>query len=928
MAGGPKGEGLTFLFTDIEGSSRLWDRHPNVMEAALALHDALLGAAIARHDGEVFKNLGDGLCAVFREARSAVAAAIDLQEQLQGATWDDIGALRVRAAIHSGDAAVRGGDYFGPTLNRVARLLQLAHGGQTLLSQAVRDQCHAELPADAELADLGIHALRDLTRPEHVYQLVHPSLPDRFPPVRSQAMVRNNLPVPINSFVGRDHEIDQLRKALTSSRLITITGMGGSGKTRVGLRLAETLLSEFSDGVWLVDLAALTEQGLVAQTVAQALGMQREGLFASSDPWLERVTESLEDKHLLLVLDNCEHVVAACAELADSVLRRCRQVSIVATSREKLSIEGEQVFPLSPLPVPPDQPVQSLEAAHTGAVMLFAERARAHDPAFALNEGNLIDVVDICRRLDGIPLAIELAAARVGVLPLGDIAARLSDRLSLRGGNRSTPERHRSIRAMLDWSEELLPSAARTLFHRLSVFRGSFPLSAVESVCSAAPLDRVDLLDLLEQLASRSTIRVEIQSGEARYSLLETVRQYAIEKLEEDGQAGETAQRHSLYYLSLVEEAERELETRQQTRWTDLLESQIDEIRAALERSIVDSNAELGMRLAAPLWYFWISRGHLSEGRRWLTRVLTLPGDSSPAVRSRALAAAGLLTILEDPDRAEVLLTESFELAEHGGDRGRAALASAGLGWRALIVGDFELMRGHLEYSRREFHALRDGWGVAFACMFLGIARDACGDPEGGEAACLEALESFRDSGDRLGSGYARINYGELLRARGEDQRAAVLYREALAIFREVGERTGAAIAALNLGMVLSRDGDLDRATALLRESLSFVRDGSKVLLPVCLAGMGGLSVARGELLRAAVLFGAAEAAGEEIGAGLQYADRVYYEEQVAVVRAELAQGDLESAWKRGYEMAPRDAITMALDSGSRPLSRALVYPL
>jgi predicted ATPase/class 3 adenylate cyclase len=927
VAGRPQGEGFTFLFTDIEGSSRLWDLHPESMALALPLHDALIGAAITRHGGEVFKNLGDGLCAVFAGANEALLAAIDLQQQLASESWPGIGALRVRVAVHSGDASVRGGDYFGPTLNRVARLLQLAHGGQVLLSLAARELC-SQVPAEASLVDLGIHPLRDLTRPEHVYQVIHPSLPGDFPPVRSEAIVRNNLPAATTGFVGRERELADLRQAVGGGRLITITGMGGSGKTRMALRLAEAMLADFSDGVWFAELAALSEEALVAQTVAQAVGLQREGLFASNDPWLDRLTESLEDKHLLLVLDNCEQVVGACAELADVILRRCRQVRIIATSREKLAIEGEQVYPLSPLPVPSTRKLASADAMRSDAVALFVQRARSHDPTFEPTPENLDAVVDICRRLEGIPLAIELAAARVGVLPTAEISARLGDRLSLRASNRSMPERHRSIRAMLDWSEELLPDHLRILFHRLSVFRGSFGLPAVEIICSARPLDRFDLLELLRQLVDRSTVRAVVQSGEARYSLLETVRQYAAMKLTEDGEASETARRHSDYYLDLVIEAEPQLETKRQTRFTDLLDTEIDEIRAALERSILMSDAEFGLRMAAPLWYFWFIRGHLSEGRRWLDRIFSIERDAPPQVRSRALAAAGLLTVLENPERAETLSTESFDLAEQSQDRGGSALASFALGWRCMYSGEFQRMRGHLEYSRREFLALGDRWGRGMACMFLGVARDALGDREGGEAACHEALEAFQTSGDRLGGAYARINYGELLRARGEDERAALLYEEGLATFREVGERTGAAVAALNLGMVLSRRGELERATELLRESLSFGRDGSKVLLPVCLAGMGGLAVASGDLLRAAALFGAAQAAGEQIGAGLQYADRIYYDEQVAALRGALAPTDVEVAWANGYAMSSRDAIALALESGSRAFQHAVMYPL
>jgi predicted ATPase/class 3 adenylate cyclase len=928
VVGDPQGEGFTFLFTDIEGSSRLWDRVPDAMAPALARHDHLVVDAIRKSGGEVFKMVGDGVCAIFQRAGGAPAAALEVQRALAGETWGRTGPLRVRIAIHSGDASTRGGDYFGPSLNRVARLLQLAHGGQILLSGSARALAREDLPAGAALIDLGIHALRDLTRPEHVYQLEHPDLPVTFPPLRSHAIVRNNLPASTTSFVGREREIAALKEALAQSRLVTITGLGGAGKTRTALRLAETLLPEFADGVWFAELAALTHEPLVPQTVSEAVGLQREGVFSSNHPWLARLCDALEDKHLLLVLDNCEHVIGACAELADALLRRCRHVRIVATSRENLSIEGEHIVPLAPLPVPAVRRVQPADAARSDAVELFVQRARAHRPQFTVTDDNLPAIVEICQRLDGIPLALELAAARVGHLSVEEVAARLGDLLSLRGGGRGTPERHRSMRAMLDWSEELLPDAARALFHRLSVFRGAFTVSTVEATCSAPPLDGEDLLDLVGQLVDRSMVRARVGVGETRYWLLETVRQYAGEKLEASGEAADTARRHGDHYLHLVEEAEPELEGVRQTRWVDQLESEIDEIRAAFERAIADRDAELALRLTGPLWYFWFIRGHLSEGRRWIERALSLVGDAAAGVRAKALAAAGVLTVLEDPARAEGLLLESFELAERQGDRGNAALACFGLGWRALYAGDLERMRWWLEHSRREFEAIGATWGVGLACAFLCAARDALGDHDGGDAAAAEALESFRLSGDRLGGAYARVNYGEVLRARNEDELASHQYEEALAVFREVDERTGAAIAALNLGMVLIRRGELERATDLLCESLAFVRDGSQVLLPVCLAGMGGLAVARGELMRSAALFGAADSAGEAIGAGLQYADRVFYDEQVAALRASLPDSDLAAAWESGRVMTSRDAIAFALESGSRPFQRVPMYAL
>ncbi len=464
---------VTFLFTDIEGSTRQWERDAEGMQAALARHDAILRAAIEEHGGVIFKTVGDAFCAAFTSAPRAVAAALSVQGGLREAFPGEGGPSRVRMAVHSGEAEVRDGDYFGRVVNRVARLLAAGHGQQILVSGATRELLLGGLPEDAMLRDLGEHLLKDLERPEHVFQLDHPELPADFPPLRSLSALPHNLPQQLTSFVGREREVARLRELLATHRLVTLTGVGGSGKTRLALHVAAEVVDQFPDGVWLVDLSALSDPALVPQTVATALGLRET---PGRDP-VESLLVHLRTRDLLLVLDNCEHLIEACATWAERALRVVPELRVLATSREALGTVGEVVWPVPLLSVPavstrsPEDLLPEIDRYE--AVRLFAERATLVDPGFELTAADARAVVQICRRLDGIPLAIELAAARVRVLAPEQIASRLDDRFRLlAGGGRRALPRHRTLQAAIDWSHDLLEEPERILLRRLAVFSG------------------------------------------------------------------------------------------------------------------------------------------------------------------------------------------------------------------------------------------------------------------------------------------------------------------------------------------------------------------------------------------------------------------------------------------------------------------------
>src|SRR5579884_2058809 len=547
---------VTFLFTDIEGSTKLWEECPEAMRQALARHDALAASIIEQHEGLLVKSRGEGdsLFCVFARATDAVAAACALQQAFVSEPWPAEAPLRVRMALHTGEADLREGDYYGSAVNRCARLRAIGHGGQVLLSQAARDL----LPPDAPLMDKGSHRLKDLQQPEHVFQLAAPDLPSEFPPLRS---LRNtNLPVQTTSFIGREQEMAQLKRLFSSTRLLTLTGIGGCGKTRLALQVAADLLEDYPDGAWLVELAALSEGSPVPQSVASALGLREE----PGRSLTQTLIDYLQSRSLLLILDNCEHLVAACASLAETLLRSSPNVKLLATSREALNVPGETTYRVPSL-LPPDPerlPSEEKDLAAAlmdyDAVRLFVERACSHRSEFALTRQNGPAVAEICHQLDGIPLAIELAAARIRAMAVEKIAERLDDRFRLlTGGARTVLPRQQTLRALIDWSYDLLDARERTLLQRLGVFAGGWSLDSAEAVCADRPgegdleagFEEWEVLDLLQSLVDKSLVLYEEREAEGRYRLFESVRHYALGKLSAAGDAERVRDRHADHFL-------------------------------------------------------------------------------------------------------------------------------------------------------------------------------------------------------------------------------------------------------------------------------------------------------------------------------------------------------------------------------------------
>lgn len=778
MRAAPTGT-ITFLFTDIEGSTARWDRDRDAMRAALARHDALLREAIVARGGFVFKTVGDAFCAAFETAPSAVNAALDAQRALQTEDFSAVGGVRVRMAIHSGTAQERDADYFGPAVNRVARLLALGYGGQVLVSRTAADLLQAELPTECSLRDLGDHQLKDLTRSERVYQLIAPDVLTTFPALRSVASYPNNLPPQLTSFVGREQELAQLHALVQDHRLVSLVGAGGAGKTRCAIVVGAESLERFRDGVWLVELAAISDPQLVQAETARTLGIRE----TPNRPLETALLESLERQELLLMLDNCEHVIEPVRSIVAAILRGCSAVRVLCTSRESLGIAGERAFRMPSLAVPPAGEAPSAEAAlRYDAVALFADRAQASNARFALTDREVPVVIEIAQRLDGIPLAIELAAARINVLSARQLAQKLNERFRvLTGGDRSALPRHQTMRALIDWSYDLLSQDERRFFRKLSIFAGGFTLESAAAVCSDDPADEIAALELLTSLVDKSLVQVDA-AVDARYRLLESTRQYAREKLDESGEYAAVASAHARAFLALAERSDAAYIVMPDVEWFGQFEPELENWRAALDWALTaGADVLLGQRLAAALgreWAFLVA----AEGRRWIGAAQDEVDETTP------------LEIVARLDLVEAQLDG--------------------------ILGLHRLSFVAAERALERYRALADRLGIAQAQRHAGRSLVFVGRVPEGEALLYEALAAFRSCGEEILSGAALENLAIARNALGDLAGARKYYAEALAIFNANGTERLAASVATNLAEAEFRGGDPAAALRLATATL------------------------------------------------------------------------------------------------------------
>src|ERR671910_1782991 len=918
MASPPTGT-LTFLFTDIEGSTKMWERSPQAMQAAWARHDELLKRAIEEHGGYVFKTVGDAFCCAFLTAPDALEAALEAQRLLLEERWAESNPLRVRMALHTGAAEERDGDYFGPPVNRVARLLSAGHGGQVLLSLPAQELVRDQLPAQTSLRDLGEHRLKDLFRPERIFQLLDPELPADFPPLRTLDAYRNNLPLQPTPLVGREKEVSEVRDLLRGeeTRLLTLTGPGGTGKTRLALQAAADLLDDFSDGAFLVPLATLTEAELLLPAVAETLGVRETGEI----PLDESLKDYLHERRLLLLLDNFEQVLGA-APAVTEILAGAPGMKVLATSRAPLGLYGEHEFPVPPLTLPDlkrPPPLESLTQYE--AVGLFVERAMAVKPDFKVTNESAPAVAEICVRLDGLPLAIELAAARIKMLPPKAMLQRLGSRLKLlTGGARDLPKRQRTLRATIEWSHALLEEGEQLLFARLAVFSGGRTLEAIEAVCDAQGDLPVDAFEGVSSLVDKSLIRQEEgPGGEPRFVMLETVHEFAREKLGQSAEAEEINRAHAQYFLTLAEEAYPKLKGANQLEWLERLEAEHDNMRAALTWASEHKGAELVLRLGGALSWFWSVRGYQSEGRRWLEEALAIEGRVSPEVRAMALAGTGALALEQgDLDRAKEACEEGLELLEHEEVR-EASEAKLGLlaclGFVALEREEHGQAKQLYEESLALSREMKDIWWLASSLSNLALVIHSQGDYERATELYEESMDLFREQGDKQSLAFCLNNLARVGYSQGDLGRATQLTEEGVAVSRELGARGDVALGLCNLGWIALLQDDLGRAAEIFRESLSLSWDsGMNPIVQSVLEGFACVAGARGDAERAARLWGAAQTLHETKGIPRDDDFLAEADARISAVRSGMGEETWEEAWRKGRAMTLEEAVSYALE--------------
>lgn len=870
---------ITFLFSDIEGSSRKWEQQPDAMRVALAAHDRLLRNTFEACGGYIFKTIGDAFCVAFDTALDALAGAVAAQRALRNENWDGIGEMKVRMALHTGAAEHRDGDYFGQSLNRVARILASAHGGQVLLSLPTEELVRDSLPGGIQLRALGEHRLRDLARPEHLFQLVAADLPSQFPALRSLESVPNNLPVQLTSFIGRERELSEVKRLLGSTRLLTLTGTGGTGKTRLSLQVAAELLEQFHDGVWFVEFATISDPALVIETVAAAIDVRQE----VERPLVATLTSFFRNKHLLLIFDNCEHVVAACARLAESLLRSCPQLRLLASSREPLGIAGETAWPLPPLSLPdhwreitagPDA-IERLTQYE--AVRLFIDRATIARPAFQLTNDNVHLVAQICWRLDGIALAIELAAARIRVLTLQQIVDRIDDRFHLlTTGSRTAVPRQQTLRSLIDWSHDLLTDPERMLFRRLSVFARGRTLEAIEEVCSCHSLQAYEIVDLLGLLVDKSLVYVEkTPEHGARYYMLESIWDYADEKLREAGEKDMFRTRHLDYFVDLTERASEKLRGPDQKEWIQQLELEDINMRFGVETSLeVPGQVAKGLRLLTAAQRFVEVRGLFKDVRDHLAKLLAHPEAAArDAIRAQALATAGGLSWRADDVPATLVYhTEALEIFRELGDQAGVAQALADLGFHALDARDFARAKAFLDESSSLAETL-------------------------GQSRIMAHIKHVR---------------GVMAAGEGDFERALALDEESLALYRQLGDTWQCIIVAWNVGVNAAALKRFHVARRHLTECLQGGLDlGNRWSISYPLEAFACLAIAEGKYELGARLYGASDAQRAHFGLAPQPADHPALQAILAEA-TEFSGPKIDAARHEGRRMTLDEAVAVA----------------
>ncbi len=910
-------ETLTFLFTDIEGSTTLLRRvGDGVYAQVLAGHHELIRSALAAHDGSEVDTQGDAFFAVFSSPRACVAAALEMQQALEVHAWPAGVRVRVRMGVHSGEAEMTAAGLVGLEVHRAARVAAVAWGGQVLVSESAAVLVRDWLPPGAALTDLGTHRLKDLGRPERIFQLDAAALPAEFPPLRSlgNPALPNNLPAQLSTFVGREREVSEVRALVESARLVTLTGAGGAGKTRLGLQVAAELLDGAGDGVWLTELAAVTDQDAVAAAISEALQLAAR----PGQPALEALLDALAPQDVVIVLDNCEHLIDGCAKTAEAILRRCLRVHLLATSQEPLGISGETIYRVPSLSLPGPEDSGLLAPESSDAVALLVERARAHGVALTVDEQAGPVVVSVCRRLDGMPLAIELAAARLRSMSLAELHDRLGQRFRLlTGGSRTALGRQQTLRAAVGWSYSLLTGAEQVLLGRLSVFAEGFALDAAEAVCGFARIDVLDVADLLGSLVDKSLVVAEPAGQGLRYRLLESIRLFAAERLAEagDDDVAVVAATHCAHFLAVAETAAAHLTGPNQGSWLTRLDAdQANLRRAAGHAAGRPDGTALVLRLGVALYRYWWARSRRQEAFDLLVPVLRRPdARADPGLFVAALVTAVWAAIFIDSATARQFADQAIQVARpHGDDRlfiRSLAASCAAYYWAGEPEAALPLGQESVERARRLGDDVQ--LGVSLVQYLTTI------DPARSGQLVAEAIACTERSGDHLINSLLHSNAGSHALSAG-DIPAARAHLEAAA---QAGQQIGYedTLVMQLLGLALRAEGELNGARSKFETALRISRrNGDKIEMAYAILGLAFVAGDAGDWDRAVALHGAAQASLDQVSIPWPEFAARYRRDSLDQARVRLGAEQLDQAYAEGMGLTPEKALDLALRRSGR----------
>lgn len=918
---------VTFLFTDIEGSTTRWEHLRVPMAAAVARHDHLLRPLFEERSGHVFKTVGDAFYVAFQDPSAAFAASIAAQEALLAEDWSEVGGLRVRMAIHAGDVDERDDDYFGPALNKVARILSSGHGGQILISETLTKLFDVAASPEVSLRDMGLRRFKDLLEPERVYQVVAPGLQSTFPPLKSLDVRPTNLPAPPTTLVGRSSEVAAVRRLLRSedARIVTLTGPGGVGKTRLSIEVASGLVDEFQDGVFFVALEAMSDPVFIAPAILQVLGLKDD----SGAPAIENLKKGIGGRHMLLVMDNFEQMIEA-SPIVSLLLAACPRLRVLATSRIPLHLRGEHEYPVPTLGVPsPGARAAAGQLADYPAVALFVARAKETGYS-AMLDGELgAAVAEICRRLDGLPLAIELAAARVGLYPPLAMVAELERRLPmLVEGFRDLPTRQQTLRDTIAWSYDLLTEPERALFSQLAVFSGGASFEAARAVCVITPQGAGTADEGIDSLAACSLLQVRGRAAgaalveqtpvqEQRFAMLSTIREFGLDMLRARGGFGLARARHRDWYLGMAERAEPELQGRDQNAWFQRLDADHDNFRWALAWCEEDSaDGQCSLRLASALWRFWAVRGYAAEGRAWLERALAASEQAAPTTLANALNRAGtLMRYQQEYGKAQEFLERSISIYGALGERRGVASALINLANVLNSMGEYAQAAVLYERSLAVYRALQDTLGTAVVLYNLGVLAGGAQQPEQAVSFLAEALSLLESLGDKARAAQVTASMGSVLLFAGDGAGAAPWLEKALSLSNELSYQGLRAEVLTDLAVAARQAGDLVHAGSLLGDAATIFNElSNRKGLAACLREYACLAAAHLDFQLSVELFARDAAVRESVRGELMAAERDLYAPCVEAARTSLGNGAFDREWALGSAADTEHLLRLAAE--------------